>query len=177
MDPETCRNQLAHQNTSLGAQGVPYFNRFLGPLDGESLKKIRKKSKNPLFSQFPWLDIGISWPEKCSKRPNMALPVPPVRYFDGRVGFYRFLGTLDGKSLKKLRKKSKNPFFRPHFRTSRSLPSAKIWSRSSILVLFGPLVGHWDMQSCFPMFVWVFQAIRGVKIDLDQNMAFLGWNP
>ena len=43
---------------------------------------------------------------------------------------------------------------------------------SSILVLFGSLVGHWDMQSCFPMFVGVFQAIRGVKNDLDQNMAF-----
>ena len=32
--------------------------------------------------------------------------------------------------------------------------------------------GYWDMQSCFPMFVWVFQAIRGVKNDFEKNMAF-----
>ena len=51
----------------------------------------------------------------------------------------------------------------------------KIWSKSSILVLFGSLVGHWDMQSCFRMFVCVFQAIRGVKNDLNQNMSFLLW--
>ena len=44
---------------------------------------------------------------------------------------------------------------------------------SLILVLFGSLVGHWDMQSCFLMFVGVFQAIRGVKNDLNQNMSFL----
>ena len=43
--------------------------------------------------------------------------------------------------------------------------------------LFGPLVGHWDMQSCFPMFVCVFQAIRGVKNDLDQKMSFLWLDP
>ena len=55
---------------------------------------------------------------------------------------------------------------------SRSLQSAKIGSVSSILVLFGPLVGHWDMQSCCPMFVGVFQAIKGVKNDLNQNMSF-----
>ena len=48
----------------------------------------------------------------------------------------------------------------------------KIWSKCSILVLFGPLVGHWDMQSCFSMFVHVFQATRGVKNDLDQNLSF-----
>ena len=42
---------------------------------------------------------------------------------------------------------------------------------SSILMLFGCLVGYWDMQSCFPMFVRVFQAIRGVKNDLNQNTS------
>ena len=40
------------------------------------------------------------------------------------------------------------------------------------MVLFGPLVGLWYMQSCFLMFVGVFQAIRGVKNDLDQNLSF-----
>ena len=28
------------------------------------------------------------------------------------------------------------------------------------------------MQSFFPMFVHVFQATRGVKNDLDQNLSF-----
>ena len=40
------------------------------------------------------------------------------------------------------------------------------------LVLFGSLMGHWDMKNCFPMFVHVFQAVRGVKNDLDQNVSF-----
>ena len=39
-------------------------------------------------------------------------------------------------------------------------------------MLSGSLVGHWDMQSCFPMFVHVFQATGGVKNDLDQNLSF-----
>ena len=75
--------------------------------------------------------------------------------------------------MEKIEKKVKNVIFQVNVRPSRSLQSAKIGSVSSILVLFWPLVWHWDMQSCFPMFVGVFQAIRGVKIDLDQNMAFL----
>ena len=49
------------------------------------------------------------------------------------------------------------------------------WSKSSILVLFKSLVGHWDMQKCFPMFVCVFQAISGVKNDLNQNTSFSLW--
>ena len=39
-------------------------------------------------------------------------------------------------------------------------------------MLFGSLVGFWDMPSCFLMFVHVFQATRGVKNDLDQNLSF-----
>ena len=35
------------------------------------------------------------------------------------------------------------------------------------VVLFGSLVGYWDLPRCFPMFVGVFQAFRGVKNDLD----------
>ena len=46
-----------------------------------------------------------------------------------------------------------------------------------ILVLFGPLVRLLYMQSCFPMFVGVFQAIRGVKNDLDHNMSIVGVHP
>ena len=34
------------------------------------------------------------------------------------------------------------------------------------------ILGHWDVQNCFPMFVHVFQAVRGVKNDLDQNVSF-----
>ena len=48
----------------------------------------------------------------------------------------------------------------------------RIWSENSILVLLGPLVGHWDMQSCFPMFVCVFQAIKGVKNETNQKWHF-----
>ena len=40
----------------------------------------------------------------------MALPVLPVMYYDGQVGFYRFLGPLDGESLKKLKKSQKIHF-------------------------------------------------------------------
>ena len=45
------------------------------------------------------------------------------------------------------------------------------------MVFFGSLVGHWDMQNCFPMFVGVFQAIRGVNNDLHQKMSFVGVHP
>ena len=41
----------------------------------------------------------------------MALPVLPVMYYDGQVGFYRFLGPLDGESLNKLKKKNKKSNF------------------------------------------------------------------
>ena len=37
----------------------------------------------------------------------MVLLVPPVRYFDGQVCFYRFLGPLDTKNGEILRKKLK----------------------------------------------------------------------
>ena len=86
----------------------------------------------------------------------------------------RFPGPLAAKKWKIFEKMQILWFFGPFSQRSRSLQSARIWSMSSILVLFGPLVGHWYMQSCFPMFVSVFQAIRGVKNDLDQKMSFLG---
>ena len=79
--------------------------------------------------------------------------------------------------MEKIEKKVKNVIFRQNVMPSRSLQSAKIGSMSSILVLFGPLVGHWDMQSCFPMFVCVFQAIKGVKNDQYTKMSFVGVYP
>ena len=78
IDPETCRNELAHENTSLGAQGVPFF-----------ANKIRfyvckwpkwKWHKTSLLGQFPcvlWLDMAISRPKICSHLPQMILLVPP----------------------------------------------------------------------------------------------------
>ena len=81
------------------------FYSFLGPLDRENGKKLRKKQRNLFFKQLPWSVMGIFRPKKCSKRPNMVLLVPPVRYFDGQVGFYRFLSLLDRTKWEKLRKK------------------------------------------------------------------------
>ena len=40
----------------------------------------------------------------------MVLLVPPVRYFDGQVGFYRFLSLLDRTKWEKLRKNQKSDF-------------------------------------------------------------------
>ena len=81
------------------------------------------------------------------------------------------------QKVEEIWKNAKMLIFRPFAQCSRSLQSARIWSKSSILVLFGPLVGLWYMQSCFPMFVGVFQAIRGVKNDLNQKMSFVGVHP
>ena len=98
----------------------------------------------------------------------MVLLVPVMKYFYGQVPFYRFLGPLDTKNWEKWEKSQKIDFSGIH----GHFDLQKIWSKSSILVLFGSLVEHWDMQSCFQMFVCVFQAIKGVKNDLNQNMSF-----
>ena len=60
------------------------------------------------------------------------------------------------QKVEEIWKNAKMLIFRPFAQCSRSLQSARIWSKSSILVLFGPLVGLWYMQSCFPMFVGVY---------------------
>ena len=127
-------------------------------------------------------------PRVCKKLPHLGPHLPYVFQWENAIFWSRsFLTPLIAwKTPTNIRKqlwmeqigrnwekKSKKWFFRQNFMPSRSLQSAKIWSMSSILVLFGCLVGYWDMQSCFPMFVRVFQAIRGVKNDLDENMTFL----
>ena len=156
----------------LAKSGVPCAHRFLGPLDRKNWKELRKKSKNRFFRHFSWLDMAISRTKTCSHWPKMVLLVPPVRYYIGQVCFYRFLGPLGTKYWKKLRKKSKNNFSDPIPGIHGHFKVRKISSKSSILVLFGSLEGFWDMPSCFPMFVHVFQATRGVKNDLDQNLLF-----
>ena len=45
----------------------------------------------------------------------MALPVLPVIFYVRQVGFYRFLGPLDGESLDKLRKSKKKIHFSDNF--------------------------------------------------------------
>ena len=134
--------------------------------------RIWEKSKKKwFFSQLSWLNMAISRPETCSHWPRLALLVPPGRYFDGRVCCYKFLGPLNTKNWKKLKKSQKIDFSGLISGIHGHLRGRKIWSKSSILVLFGSWVGYLDMQSCFPMFVHVFQATRGVKNDLDQNLS------
>ena len=115
-----------------------------------------KKLENPFFRQFPWLDMGIYRPKNPFNWPNIALNVSPVRYFDGQVGFHRFLGSLDVNNQKKMRKKSKNPFFRPHSRTSRSLQSAKNLTQElncGTLWVPGGALGY---AKLFPNVCWCF---------------------
>ena len=90
--------------------GQVCFYWFLGQLDTESDKKLRKKSKNPFFRQFPWLDMAILRPKTCPHWPEMAFPVPPKRYFDRQVCFYRLLGPPDQKNGEKVKIKSKSDF-------------------------------------------------------------------
>ena len=62
----------------------------------------------------------------------MALPVLPVIFYVRQVGFYRFLGPLDGESLDKLRKSKKKSIFQTismvgcgHFQTLKMFLKAK----------------------------------------------------
>ena len=81
---------------------------LMGPLKLKFGGKLRKNLKNPFFSQFPWLDKAIFIPKICLNWPNVVPLMPPERYFDGQVCFYKFLGPLNGEYWKKMRKKSKN---------------------------------------------------------------------
>ena len=106
---------------------------------------------------------------------NLWKPTCPSKYLTGDT-LSAMIGQLEGflgltMAISNHGYSLNNGFF--DFFSSRSLQSAKIWPRSSILVLFWSLVGHWNMQSCFPMFVGVFQAIRGVKNDQYQKMSFV----
>ena len=67
--------------------------------------------------------------------------------------------------------------FRLFAQCSRSLQSARIWSKSLILVIFWLLVGLWYMQKCFPMFVDAIKAFWGAKIGLEQKKSFSSCHP
>ena len=87
------------------------------------------------------------------------------------------MGALDGKNWEKWEKSQKIDFSHHISGIPGHFEVQKNWSKSSILVLFGSLVGRWDMQRCFPMFVYVYQWIKGAKNDLDQKMPFLSCIP
>ena len=124
------------------------------------------------------LRMAIFMPKTYSKVPIMVLNMYTGRYSYVLSCFHRFPGPMVAKKWKKFEKMQKFWFFRPFSQRSRSLQSARIWSMSSILVLFGPLVGHWYMQSCFPMFVCVFQATRGgQKWPRPKNVICRGASP
>ena len=107
----------------------------------------------------------------------MVLFVPPVRYFDALIHFQRCIGPLDTKNVKESWKKSIFHFFRPYLRAWVRSRSAKIWSKSPILVLFVSWKVFWDMPTCFQMFVDVFEPIKGVKNGLEQKTSFFSPNP
>ena len=93
----------------------------------EKIGRNWEKRKKMIFHAL-FMDMDLSWPQTCSHWPKMVVLVLPVRYFNGQVCFYRFLGPLDTKYWKKLRKKSKNDFsdqisgIRGHFKVG------EIWS-------------------------------------------------
>ena len=128
MDLETFENNSAHKNTFLRTLEVPYLVTW---------KRFWPwKWPYPTIGmawQFPWLDMAIFRPKTFSHWPNMALPVPPKRYFDWQVCFYRFLGLLDRNNWEKVRKKSKSDFsgciscFQGQFKVLEFDPWARFW--------------------------------------------------
>ena len=105
MDFETSINELGHQNTSLGAQGVPFF-----------ANKIRfyvckwpkwKWHKTSLLGQFPcvlWLDMAIFRPKICSHLPQMILLVSPRGILMGKfvsTGFWVDKILRNGEKMRK----------------------------------------------------------------------------
>ena len=87
-----------------------------------------------------------------------------------QVCFYRFLGPLDTKNGEKLRKKQKKNIF---FRHSWSLQGVKNLIKKLIFGAQWVSGGALGYANLFLNVFCAFQAIRGVKNDLDQNMAFL----
>ena len=84
---------------------------------------------------------------------NVVPFVLTARYFDGQVRFYRFLGLLDTKSAKKLRKKSKNPFFRQFpwldmaILRPKPVPIGQKWH--SLCLQGGILIGKYVFTGCW----------------------------
>ena len=121
--------------------------------------------------------MAIFRAKNCSRWPKMVLFVPQVRYFGALISFHRCTGPLDTKIWNKLEKMKKCRYFRHHLRAWVSLRSAKILSKSPILVLFVSWKVFWDMPTCFQMFVDVFEPIKGVKNGLEQKTSFFSPNP
>ena len=122
--------------------------------------------------QFPWLDMAILRPKTCPHWPEMAFPVPPKRYFDRQVCFYRLLGPLDQKNGEKVRKKSKSDFsglvsgFQGHFKLLKFDPRARFWSS------LGP---WWGIGICkvVSRCLFVFsRQLKGSKMKPTQNGIF-----
>ena len=107
----------------------------------------------------------------------MVLFVLQVRYFGALISFHRCTGPLDTKIWKKLEKMKKYRYFRQHLRALVSFWSAKMLSKSPILVLFVSWKVFWDMPTCFQMFVDVFEPIKRVKNGHEQKMSFFSPNP
>ena len=101
----------------------------------------------------------------------------PARDFGALISFHRCTGPLDTKKSKKLEKMKKYDFFMQQLQTWVHLRSAKILSKSPILVIFVSWKVFWDMPKCFQMFVDVFEPIRGVKNGLEQKTPFFSPDP
>ena len=129
------------------------------------------------FNQFSSWNMAIFRAKNCSRWPTMVLFVPQVRYLGTLISFHRYPGPLDTKIWNKLEKMKKYRYFRHHLLAWVHLRSAKILSKSLILVLFVFWKMFWDMPTCFQMFVDVFQPIKGVKHCLEQIMSFFSSNP
>ena len=121
--------------------------------------------------------MAIFMAKNCSRWPKMVLFVPPVRYFGALIHFHRCTGRLDTRMWKQLEKMKKYRFFRQHLQAWVRLKSAKIRSKSPILIFFVSWKVFWDMPTCFQMFDDVFKTVRGVKNDLALKSSFFSPYP
>ena len=135
--------------------------------DFRSGNGLNGNGKKQLSRSVSCLDMAISRPKTWSYCIN-GTPCAPNEVFLWASSFLQVSRSIGYKNWGKWEKSQEIDLSGIH----GHFDLWKIWSKSSILVLFGSLVGHSVMQSCFWMFVCVFQAIRGVKNDLNQNMSF-----
>ena len=113
--------------------------------------------------------MTIFRPKTCSHLPNMALPVPPVRYFNGQVCFYRFQGPLDRKKWKELRKIEKNQFFRHFPWLDMDLSQPKTCSHWPKMVLLVPQVRYFNGQVCFYRFQGPLDTKYWKKLSIQRR--------
>ena len=102
---------------------------------------------------------------KCRLNDNFYVNLPTLTH-----------STLDTKIWKKLEEMKKYRFFRQHLQAWVRLRSAKIGSKSPILIIFVSWKVFWDMPTCFQMFVDVFEPIKGVKNGLKQKTSIFSPN-